>query len=1119
MGLRTAAGLACLAAFGCLSAQAQSTFGSILGKVTDPTGAVVPGARIVVTNEEQNTSREVRTDELGNYEAANLKAGRYTVAASAGGFRQHRVQALALEARQTLRLDISMLVGQVDERVTVTAEATVVTTDTSTIASSFSARDVLSLPANFRASGSTSPFGLFALLPGIQPGAGPSAGYTFSIQGALPDHSDFTVDGISTMNIRLHRPSPEIMPSVELISEMKVQGVGNNAEFSQPGDVTTTTKSGANSYHGSLFEYLQNRALDAKPYDSPAKPPKTINTFGGSLGGPLVRNRTFFFTGYEGLRRPSYSTVINTVPTAAQRRGEFSAEGVAVRDPLTSQPFAGNRIPDSRFSSIARAILDRFYPLPNFGRSDVETPANYRDNRSNPLSSNQYDARLDHVLARKHTVFARWSWKNIGATAPNPLLLPANDNINRGRNLVVSHNFTARPNLLSEFRAGYTWDHYGDLFSIDGAQFIKEVGLQGFGPDFPAGGMPQVAFSGITTTFDRAYPRRWHNRTIQFHDNVTWIAGRHTAKFGGGARQVLSNQINGGMSNYGQFAFRGAFTRNDFADFLLGIPDNSRFSNSRFNTFGTSWETYFFLQDSFKISPKLTLEYGLRWDYNSPMVDPTSDISNFDRSVPRAGRVVIPSTQRAKDITGPTFVKSINACPGPATNGIPCTAIVPAREIGWPESLRFPDKNNFNPRFGFAWRPFANTRTVLRGGAGVFSMPMMGTFFYSLTAIHSVDRSTYTNALVDGAPLFQWPQTKVGAGVFGNALGTQDLSTMIYERFRDPYSVQWNLTAERDLGWNTGLRVSYVALRSLKMTYAGDLNQPANSTTPFAQRPLTDRPFPNFNKIYSREQGGNAIYHSMQVEANRRFSGGLTFNSAWTWAKNLADYNGPVPEYFANENGGNRLSNSYDRRADRGDVVDTPRHRWVTTSVFHLPFGRGRRFAAGAHPVVDAFLGGWRVSNILALQTGRYLTARMGSGDPSGTGAPGRGAQRPDALRNGNLANPAMERWFDRSAFVCPGRTPGAADQFNCNVTPIARFGNAGVGALLGPGSWGLSTGFAKDFRIRERMTLKFESTWTNVLNHPNFNEPITAIDSAAFGKISGKSGNRIGQFGLRVEF
>jgi len=1104
-------------------AAGQSTFGTILGTVTDSSGAVVPNAKVTITNQGENISREYSGDSTGNYEALNLKAGVYSVAAEAPGFKKFVQKDLVLDARQTVRVNIVLEVGTVSEQVTIESTASVVNTDTQTIAASFHTRSIMELPMNFRASGNTSPLRAFAYLPGVQS----DDGFRLSVQGGLPHQAETSLDGISTVSVRSNGPLTDLFPVVDGIAEMKVQGVGNNAEFGQVGDITTTSRGGTNSYHGSLFEYMQNAALDAKSFGAATKPQKTVNDFGGSIGGPVFRNRTFFFGTFEGMRFPRTIPFQLTVPTGAMRTGDFSRE-VAIRDPLNNnQPYAGNRIPSSQISSIATKVLE-FYPQANFGDTTVQRSSNWRDNKAGPLKSNQFDIRMDHMITGKQSAFVRYSWKNSNQTSPNSFVLPADDQYNDSRTMTVSHNYTISPRILNEFRIGYANNDFARAYRFDGKSIVSGYGLQGL-PAPPFNGLTSFNFQRGTSSFGKGKPAFTFSKNFQFNNNLTWSKGRHTLKFGADFRRLRAvSEVNFvGSDDLGNFTFDGRYSGHELADFMLGLPHLSQVAITGIDTDGLSWHYSFYAQDSFKLNQKLTLEYGMRWEYHPPFADAAFNITNFDRALefPRTGRVIIPSDPKSAKLTAPSFLQSINACPAPAFQGIPCTPFLTAKEAGFREQLRFPDKRNFNPRIGFAYRPFNNNKTVVRGGLGIYTMTILGTVFYSLTAVHGSDVRDFNNSITNGVPAFRLPRASTaGTGVTSVPFGLAYFGTAAAPNFQDPYSIQWSLTVERELMANLGLRLSYVGLRSVHLPWAPDLNQPLPSTVPYAQRPLTDRPYPYWQRIYSRDTGGNGIYGEFQTELQRRTRGGLTFSTAWTWAKNLSDAAGPTSTGFSTENGGGRVTNSLDRRSDRGNVGPTRRHRWITTAMYELPFGKGKTWMSGANPVVEAIAGGWRLSGILLAQTGPWLSPQFTGGDPSGTNGPVRGGQRPDAVGSGLLANPTADVWFDREAFICPGRSPGAADRFNCNVTPIARFGNAGFGILRGPGTLNFNFGFGKDFRLREGWTLKFEGSFLNLPNHPNLADPNTNITNIAFGRITGvrgadSGGNRSGLFGLRLEF
>ncbi|MGH9673236.1 MAG: carboxypeptidase regulatory-like domain-containing protein, partial [Bryobacteraceae bacterium] len=870
------------------SARAQSTFGNIIGTVTDSTGAVVPRVKVTLISQGENVPREGVADDQGGYQALNLKAGVYTVMVEAAGFKTARKPDVQLDARQTLRVDFVLEIGQVTEQVTVEGTTTVINTETQTISAGFANREILSLPVNFRGNGTTSPFRVLAFLPGVQS----DNSFNLAVQGGLPHQTEVSLDGISTVSVRSNGPITDLLPSVEGIAEMKIQGVGNNAEYGQVGDITTTSRGGANAFHGSLFEYMQNRVFDATAFGAVSKPQKTANTFGGSLGGRIVPNRLFFFADFERMSFRRGATIQNTVPTQLQRSGNFTNEPRAVRDPLTGQPYPGRQIPQNQISGIASKVLE-FYPLPNFGDPARQASANFRVNRAAPIISNQYDARIDYYISNKQQIFGRWSFKDIDTIANNNFTLPDDTLNNKSRTFVVSHNYTVTPRMINEARFGIAFNDNVRLYAFDGRSIVAGLGFQGLGP-FPYNGLSGITFTGATTNFGKGKAPFTFSRNTQFNDNFTWIAGKHTMKFGFDMRRLRAeSDLNFfGEDDYGRFAFDGRFSGDDFADFVLGFPFQSQLAKTGLDPNGTSWHYSLYAQDSMRLSQNLTLEFGLRWEYHPPFKDANSNISNFDRSVPLTGRVIIPSDETATRITAPGFVASINACPGPNVSvfNLPCTPFLKASAAGYPEALRFPDKSNYNPRFGFAYRPFSNNKTVVRGGVGVYTMTVLGTVFYSLTGVHGSDIRTFANTLVNGQPSYRWPQiTSGGSGVGSTVYGTAYFGTAVQPTYRDPYMMQYSFTLEREIGWNTGIRASYIGNRTVQLPWAPDLNQPQLSTTPFSQRPLTDRPFPYWERIYSRDTGANSLYSSMQLELVRRHRAGLTFNSAWTWAKALSD--------------------------------------------------------------------------------------------------------------------------------------------------------------------------------------------------------------------------------------
>jgi hypothetical protein len=1120
---------------------AQSTFGTILGTVKDNSGAVVPQASVRATNTDENTTRETTTNGNGDYEFVNTKAGHYKIEVNAQGFQPYAATELLLIARQTLRIDVGLQVGQVSTAVNVEATAGVITTETQTVQSSLDGQALMTLPGNVRGGGgSTSPYALIAALPGVQP----DDNGNFSIQGGLQSMSQFSVDGISITAVGGNGPLSEAFPSLESIAEIKVQGVGNAAEFAEVGDVTTISKSGTNAFHGDLFWYHQNRALNAVQYGQQEKPQLVGNDFGASMGGPVLipklyngKNKTFFFGTYEGFRFPRGQTIQNEVPTQALRNGDFSGTGITIKDPTTGQPFANNQIPSSRISSVAQGFLT-LYPLPNAGDTNAVHAANYIANRDSTLHSDQYDIRIDHYLTAKMSVFGRWTWKSRGNANPQNLLVPSENFTDKYKMLATSWNWNLRPNLINEFRFGFTLNPSTQNLPFDGAKFTNSLGLVGVGPTFPFNGLPDLNITGYTGLNTDRGNSISENNTYQWNNNTTWIVGRHTMKFGFDIRKIKAVSALGflGGDNYGQYNFNGAFTGDPFADFLLGVPHDTAIDQVTHDNNGLSMQYAIYAQDAYRVNSRLTLEYGLRWEYHPGYTDQFGNIGNFDPSVAKSGLVVYPNGAESTLSTG--FLQSFNACPtfnstaGPSANGASCTPVFDASHAHLPQGLRT-SPTRVVPRFGFALRPFSNDKTVVRGGFGMFDTPSMGSIYYALTGTLQSATFQFANIDANGGPIFSWPNIRTGgSGVIVPPFGTAYFGTANDIHWKEPYTMQWNLSVDRDLGFNTGLRVSYIGQGTRDLVWAPNLNQSYYSTQYYAAQPLSNRPFPNWGTVNTRAVGANMNYNSLQVEITHRFQKGLTFNSTYTFAKNLADNQGPQPQgSFAGENAGGRTMDLYDRKAEYGPVWGTRKNRWLTTAVYELPFGRGRQFMSNSSRLADAVLGGWRLSNIFIVQSGPYETPYFDSGDPSGTGS---GFQRPqhvDRIKNGSLSNPTANQWFDTSAFVCPA-TPGwqigqactIGDNPGVNLPPIGRFGNGGIGVVTGPGSVSLSTALGKSFSVTERLKIKVEGSFTNILNHVNLSDPVAAIDNTSFGQITSARGSdfggyRTGQVSARVEF
>jgi hypothetical protein len=1089
-------------------AHAQSTFGSIRGTVQDASGAVMPDALVTVHSLDENFDRQVTTDAAGNFVVENLKAGHYKLTVHHEGLSDAVVNSAALEARQDLRIPITLKIAALSTVVEVSDSAAQINTENATLSNSIDNQQITQLPLNNRAT-TTSPLGALALSPNVQQD---SSG-NIALGGASSAMVNFSVDGISTANVRQNGAVQDAYPSQEGISAVKVTSFNNSAEFSQVGDVTFTTKSGTNQYHGSLFEYLQNDAFDANPYGFNGKAPKHFNTFGGSFGGPLSfpylyngKDKTFFFLDYEGNRRSTALAEQFLVPTQAERNGNLSALG-------------GPAISQGSINPTAAALLN-YYPLPNVtGQANY----NYENFQSTPARTDGADLRIDQTITSKQSLYTRFSRKNITEDYANPFLPDDSDSVHN-RSLLVSHTWVLTPRLVNEFRFGFTNVTTSVGFPIEGADALSQLQLTGVNisqhPTTHA--FPTFNFSAGTgfTPIGRDKTGVTQSKTTQFTDNLSWTRGKHTLKTGIDVRRVRYADVETFLpsDDFGQFTFQPTFTGNAFGDFLEGLPTTIFFAVSSPDVAGTAWQYSLFGQDEYQLNSRVTLSYGLRWQILPGFSEDGGNLANFDQ---RSNSIVVPNNLAAylasQNIQASNlgFQQSFNAC-NLGYSALPCTNYVTASQDHLPQSLRNTYKHNFQPRFALAYRPFNDTKTVVRAGFGIFTVTNLGPLSFNNSGNPTSALHTYTNSGTAQASLIRFPNT--APPVVGVQYGGGGLDQGVDPNYRDPQADQWNLTVEHQVTNNDTLRVSYVGMHTYRLSITEDLNQIPASTTPYqttAASPFVDprAPYHNWFALYSTFNAGEANYNALEVEENHKMSHGFYLDANYTFAKNLADNQGDTPTAYAGEvNYGVPIADRFHIRNDYGNVEGTRRHRFLLTGVYQLPFGQGRTFL-NTGGWKNALLGGWELTSVTLLETGPWLTPSISdSYDQSNTNVVNRGAYlRPDQVSANFYRGQSRAHYFNLAAF---SPTPAGA----------GRFGNAGVGILQGPGTTAASLGLAKVFRVTERVRMRFESTFTNVLNHTNFAPPATQIDNPTFGVLSApqtaeNAGNRTGQLALRVDF
>jgi len=1137
--------LLCLAVLLPRAGYSQSTFGDIRGTVHDPGGLAVPQAEVTLHYVDENTDRVGMTDESGGFLFENLKPGHYTLSAAKTGFSRSTTAALELTARQSARADLNLAIQQVNETVTVESVAEQINTENAEVGDTRGNNELVEMPINSRAQ-TTSPLASLTLSPNV---VTDSQG-NIAVGGATYSMTGFSVDGISTANITSNGSLQNAYPSAEGIGELQVTAFNNSAEFAQVADVTFVTKSGTNNFHGSLFDYLQNDALDADILNFSTKAPKRFNTFGGSVGGPVTiphlyngKDKTFFFFDYEGNRRETSVPEQFLVPDQAERSGnltELVPTGSVLTDPFTGTPYPNDTIPSGASCTSSNDCINpvslnllKYYPLPNVNLNVPNAAYNYETLQPTPASTNGWDIRLDHNITNNQQIYARFSWKNLHSdvgqlgTSVNPLL-PDDIDIEHDRSLIVSYNYTISPKLVNEFRFGFTNSLLSDIFPIQGAVADDSLGLTGisFANHPTTGAFPTFNFSDGTgfTPIGHDKDGPGASKTLEFTDNITRTIGRHTIRVGLDLRRIFYETVVrwGQSDDFGAFTFnQGVFTGNAFGDFLLGLPNTDFIVGSSPNTNEPSrqWGTY--AQDQWQVNNRLTVNFGLRWEVLPEFTEDQGDIANFD---PSNGDIVVPNILLDKTVPSSAllqanynaFLVSFNACELPTRNtALACSNVVTASQDHLSQSLRNTYWHDFDPRISVAFRPFNDNKTVIIAGFGIFTQTPLGQLAYDFLGIPLGAPYTYSNnGCGCGQPLFQFPATSpTNQALQYGGTGLYDGMSL---NFKDPQTAQWNLTIERQLTSALAVRISYAGMNSYRMSVKEDYNAIPPSKQPYVPSPYVDprAPYQNWDEINYSANAGFANYQGLTLEATQKFSHGLSFQANYTWSKDLSDAQGDAPNGFSSENLlFTPVYEQFDLRAARGNVAGMPRQRFLLTGSYELPFGSGK-FLQSGNKLVNGVVGGWSVNTIALIQTGQWLTPTISPTlDQSNTGIVERGGitARPDEVGNPTANVPAGYQW-NLNAFA---------------PTPVGagRIGDAGVGILPGPGLININAGIARRFQIKEGLHLRFEATFTNVLNHTNFAPPASDIsDPSTFGQLiaaqpQGNGGNRTGQLALRLDF
>ncbi len=1048
---------------------AQVSTGSIAGQVTDASHAVIPAVTVTLTNQGTGIQRTAKTDTSGNFVFPLVAPGLYRLRAESQGFKASEVSGLQVQVAQLVTENIQLEVGDTATKLEVIATAPVLDQRSAEVGQVIGEKEVVELPLNGR-----NFLDLAKLVPGVTELAGSTQSNGLAINGQRANQIGFYFDGIDTRTETSGKPA--FTPSIEAIQEFKIQQNDFAAEFGRsPAGINVSLKSGANDFHGSLFEFLRNNQLDARSFFSPRVDPLRRNQFGAVVSGPAIRNRTFFMANYEGLRTRRANTLYLSVPTNDQRSGSF-AGGPQIFDPLTldsttgrRQPFAGNAIPTSRFGQIGASSL-KYFPAPNAASSGG---FNYVAGASSLNDGDQFHSRVDHQISGRDLLFGRYSFSKGKIVAPGGLPLTGSLEDIKVHSITLQESHTFSPSKVNQFRA--SWTYFNDLggFPLASSNLAAtEFGLLNLTPASTAYGLPQLNVAGLSTIGANAFqPSGPRENIFSLGDDVSWISGKHTIKFGFDGRYyrpaaLVQQTPNSILTFENRFTNQPgqAGTGSAIADLLLGYPYTGRATQFAESNGWVSLKYYyygFYVQDEIRITPKFTANVGLRYEYQTPYYERFGDLAIFD---PVNARFL----KLDEDI----------------------------------KQLHDPDRNNFAPRIGFAYS--ATPKTVVRFGAGVFYGQPRGSEFssFQLSPPFVIDTTLVSNPTVPDLVGKLFPQTQVRDPITKKILLSPNTNVFSLDpKFRTNYTYQWNFSIQRELrnGWL--LETGYLGNSAHKLTGRDLVNQAFLDADPARPTPVINRrPNPNIGDVSMVKSLDNSNYHGLNVKLDKRFSGGFSILGAYSYAKVM----GIGGALFGDQS---RQQDGRNRRSEYAPLEFDQKHRLTMAWIYELPFGKGKPFGGNLSGAGAAAAGGWSFQGIYTAHSGFPLT-------PTSSVSTNVGRQdlnRANRTCDGNLSGDArqLNRWFDTSCFV---------------NHPFGAFGNSGNGVIIGPGVNNFDLTLMKNTAIpvgrREPANLQFRAEFFNAFNHASFGDPNLAAGTAQFGVIrSTRINGREIQLALKLLF
>ncbi len=1071
--------------------QANAT---IEGYVLDPTGAAIPNATVSVKNTQTGVVRTAQSDSAGRYTVSSLNPATYQIDATASGFTQKEVTGIILAVGADQREDISLAVGEQAETVSVAATDEVVDTQNSSNGTVIDNKKVVEMPLSNRQF-----YSLALLSPAAyQPAQNSTLGFRggFNIAGVTEISNQFTING--TYDNDMATAQPSFRPSIEDIQEFKLLTGVYPAEYGRMsgGQLLIVTKSGGNSFHGSAYEYLRNQVTDAKPFFTQVggvNPAFKQNTFGATFGGPIIKNKTFFFAAYEGQRIRQQIAALATVPTTAMLAGQFYLPAATkLYNPATGQALVRNasgaydltQLPQWRSAGalIGQQIATLGYPAPTFTTLNGVLPGNnYSFSETRQETMNEGSIRIDHTFSPSDSIFGSFNMFTDPSFEPSNSLcssyvLPKfgcyTNQISTLANVTYTHIFS--PTLLNEFRIGFDRLQQPRVSQDATAIGSSFPGLPGaFTQTGVANneGLPNTTVVGFSTIGGATNlpQNRWDNH-YELSDDLTWTHGAHTFKAGVDMLFVNTTDLEV-LQGRGALTFNSSLLSSDngnttfgstgyaLADLLLGMPATTA-KNPTAPIPHTAYRSYdLYGQDDWKLTQYLTLNLGLRWELDAPVYDAHNLMSNFSLATGQF------------EVAGPgTYTHPYNY-----------------------------DWNNFGPRIGFAWQPYKKDSTVVKGGFGIFyNAPLLYNEFLQLSNQYPIrDPQTFTpgpytrgqQITLDNPYPSNLPSASANISPYG-----------VDPKYATPYLTEWSLGVQQSLANNMIFEITYFGSKGTRLPVSTNANTALPNTLSTAQAQLT-RPYPGYLNVTYYETTSNSEFNSLQTKLQKSYSHGLTFLLAYTYGKSI-DGNSGVGS-SSNSSGG--FQNPRDPQADRGLSDFDVRHRIVFSPVAELPFGNGKRFLNSGIPAKLA--GGWQLSSIVSFQTGRPFTIIDASTNNSGSFAAN---DRPNVVpgQNPNAGPKTVDQWFNTAAFA---------------LAPKGQFGNAGRNIITGPGYVDWDATLSRTFPVLERLQGEFRVEAFNLMNHPNFYNPLTQAvqygSGSAFGTITQANNNRELQFALRLTF